>query len=488
MLSVNFAESFAGTDPGGFNNSVAEQQAVLETVARVMPKKNESKEEKPFQFHDVFNLDNENRADDMPTLIDRKDNVFIISNPKSKYPVLQLDLRLISDLVVVIVSATCGGIAFASAGQPVMTGYLLAGSIIGPGGLSFVSEMVQVETVAQFGVIFLLFALGLEFSATKLCGGKSSEGIFVGAFLSMSSTAVVLKFLMERNSVNALHGQVTIGTLILQDCAVGLLFALLPVLGGTSGVLQGVVSMAKSLVTLIAFLAILTMLSRTCVPWFLKLMISLSSQTNELYQLASVAFCLLVAWCSDKLGLSLELGSFAAGVMISTTDLGQHTLEQVEPIRNFFAALFLASIGMLIHVHFLWNHVDMLLAAVILVIIIKTIVAASVVKGFGYSNKTSLLVGMSLAQIGEFAFVLLSRASNLHLVEGKLYLLLLGTTALSLVTTPLLFKLIPAVVHLGALLRWFPPDSSTEIAFKGDSFRVDSAKRITLMVQGSHDS
>lgn len=112
-------EQNEGTDPGGFNNSVAGQQAVLETVARVRPKKNESKEEKSFQFHDVFNLDNENRAEDMPTLIDRKDNVFIISNPKSKYPVLQLDLRLISDLVVVIVSATCGGIAFACAGQPV---------------------------------------------------------------------------------------------------------------------------------------------------------------------------------------------------------------------------------------------------------------------------------------------------------------------------------------------------------------------------------
>ncbi|KAK2439302.1 K(+) efflux antiporter 4 [Trifolium repens] len=503
-------------DAGSFNNSVAGQQAVLETVARVKPKKNESKEEKSFQFHDVFNLDSENRVEDTPTLIDRKDNVFIISNPKSKYPVLQLDLRLISDLVVVIVSATCGGIAFACAGQPVMTGYLLAGSLIGPGGLSFVSEMVQVETVAQFGVIFLLFALGLEFSTTKLrvvravailggllqillfmclcgiiaslCGGKSSEGIFVGAFLSMSSTAVVLKFLMERNSVNALHGQVIIGTLILQDCAVGLLFALLPVLGGTSGVLQGVISMSKSLLTLITFLVVLSILSRTCVPWFLKLMISLSSQTNELYQLASVAFCLIVAWCSDKLGLSLELGSFAAGVMISTTDLGQHTLEQVEPIRNFFAALFLASIGMLIHVHFLWNHVDILLAAVILVIIVKTIVAAAVVKGFGYNNKTSILVGMSLAQIGEFAFVLLSRASNVHLVEGKLYLLLLGTTALSLVTTPLLFKLIPAVLHLGSLLRWFPPDSPAEIVFKGDNFRSDSTKRITLMVQGSHDS
>ncbi|XP_010541035.1 PREDICTED: K(+) efflux antiporter 4 isoform X2 [Tarenaya hassleriana] len=451
-LEKEFTENdqIEATDPGSFNNSVAEQQAVLETVARVKSKKNETKEDKSFQLQDVFNLDNENRVEDTPRLIDRKDNIFIMSNPKSKYPVLQLDLRLISDLVVVIVSATCGGIAFACVGQPVITGYLLAGSLIGPGGLSFVSEMVQVETVAQFGVIFLLFALGLEFSATKLrvvravavlggllqiflfmclsgitaslCGGRPTEGVFVGAFLSMSSTAVVLKFLMERNSISALHGQITVGTLILQDCAVGLLFALLPVLGGTSGVLQGVLSMTKSLTILIVFLAFLFVLSRTWVPWFLKLMTSLSSQTNELYQLALVAFCLLVAWCSDKLGLSLELGSFAAGIMISTTDLAQHTLEQVEPIRNFFAALFLASIGMLIHMHFLWNHVDILLAAVLLVVVIKTVVVATVVKAFGYSNKNSVLVGMSLAQIGEFAFVLLSRASNLHLIEVSKYI------------------------------------------------------------------
>ncbi|XP_057424050.1 K(+) efflux antiporter 6 isoform X2 [Lotus japonicus] len=497
-------------DAGSFNNSVAEQQAVLETVARVKQNKNDTKDE--HSFHHAFN-----RGEETPMLIDRKDNVFIISNFKSKYPVLQLDLRLISDLVVAIVSATCGGVSFAFAGQPVITGYLLAGSIIGPGGFNFISEMVQVETVAQFGVIFLLFALGLEFTMTKLrvvryvavlggllqiflfmcmcgvtvslCGGKASEGVFVGAFLSISSTAVVLKFLMEKNTTNALHGQVTIGTLILQDCTVGLLFALLPVLGGTSGVFQGVLSMAKLLVTLIAFLSVLSILSRTCLPWFLKLMISLSSQTNELYQLASVAFCLLVAWSSDKLGLSLELGSFAAGVMIATTDHAHHTLEQVEPICNFFAALFLASIGMLIHVHFLWNHVDILVASVILVVVIKTIIIASVVKGFGYNNKTSVLVGMSMAQIGEFAFVLLSRASNFHLVEGKLYLLLLGTTALSLVTTPILFKLIPAVVHLGVLLRWFSPDSSVEIAYKVDNLRSESGKlRIILMDQESHDS
>ncbi|MCE0481603.1 K(+) efflux antiporter 4 [Datura stramonium] len=143
---------------------------------------------------------------------------------------------------------------------------------------------------------------------------------------------------------------------------------------------------------------------------------------------------------------------------------------------------------MLIHVHFLWNHIDILLAAVILVVIIKTIVVAAVVKGFGYTNKAALLVGMSLAQIGEFAFVLLSRASNVHLIEGKVYMLLLGTTALSLVTTPLLFKLIPAVVHLGVLLRWFSLDLPNEIGSKGDIMRADSSKRITVLIQGPHDS
>ncbi|XP_073268915.1 K(+) efflux antiporter 5 isoform X1 [Populus alba] len=487
-----------GSDGSSFNNSVADQQAVLETVAKITHekgKKNDTQVAKygsvgsrPFQLQDVFSLENE-ESEDMATLIDKKDNVFVMSNKKSKYPILQVDLRLISDLVVAIVSAAIGGIIFSCLGQPVIVGYLLAGSIIGPGGLNFISEMVQVETVAQFGVVFLLFALGLEFSLTKLkvvgpvavlggmlqivifmclcgiiaalCGAKLSEGVFVGSFLSMSSTAVVVKFLMERNSSNSLHGQVTIGTLIFQDCAIGLLFALLPVLGGNSGALQGMISMGKLLLFLSVFLTAASFMSWSFVPRFLKLMIQLSSQTNELYQLAAVAFCLLSAWCSDKLGLSLELGSFMAGVMISTTDFAQHTLEQVEPIRNLFAALFLSSIGMLIHVHFLWNHVDILLASVILVIVVKTTIAAAVTKAFGYSIRTSFHVGVLLAQIGEFAFVLLSRASNLHLIEGKMYLLLLGTTALSLVTTPLLFKLIPNVMNLGILLQWFPSESST---------------------------
>ncbi|KAF8780464.1 hypothetical protein HU200_001588 [Digitaria exilis] len=496
VLDKEFADSDTpdAPDKSSFNNSVSDHQAVLETVAVIThdKKKNDSQNTnspKPFQIGDMFGGQDET-SDDLETVIDKEDNVFVMSNRKTKYPTLQLDIRLIKDLVVIIVSATGGGIIFSCMGQPVIVGYLLAGSLVGPGGLNFISEMVQVETFAQFGVVFLLFALGLEFSLTKLkvvgpvavlggllqialfmflcgltavlCGAKSSEGVFVGAFLSMSSTAVVSKFLVEKGSTNTLHGQVTIGTLILQDCAVGLLFALLPVLGGASGIFGGVMSMAKLLLVLSIFIAVTYMMTWSIVPRFLKLMIQLSSQTNELYQLASVAFCLLLAWCSDYFGLSLELGSFLAGVMISTTDFAHHTLEQVEAIRNLFAALFLASIGMLIHVRFLWNHVDILLAAVILVIIVKSIVVTVVVKAFGYSIRTAFVVGLSLAQIGEFAFVLLSRASHLHLVGGKMYLLLLGTTALSLVTTPLIFKLIPVVMHLGILMRWFPTENSMQ--------------------------
>ncbi|OEL37611.1 K(+) efflux antiporter 5 [Dichanthelium oligosanthes] len=555
VLDKEFADSDTpdAPDKSSFNNSVSDHQvdmqknkfifsqAVLETVAVIThdKKKNDSQHTnspKPFQIGDMFGGQDET-SDDLETVIDKEDNVFVMSNRKTKYPTLQLDLRLIKDLVVVIVSATGGGIIFSCMGQPVIVGYLLAGSLVGPGGLNFISEMVQVETFAQFGVVFLLFALGLEFSLTKLkvvgpvavlggllqialfmflcgltaalCGAKSSEGVFVGAFLSMSSTAVVSKFLVEKGSTNTLHGQVTIGTLILQDCAVGLLFALLPVLGGASGIFGGVMSMAKLLLVLSIFIAVTYMMTWSIVPRFLKLMIQLSSQggllffdfhsfslvaeeTNELYQLASVAFCLLLAWAykgnvtndrsvkflpvhCDYFGLSLELGSFLAGVMISTTDFAHHTLEQVEAIRNLFAALFLASIGMLIHVKFLWNHVDILLAAVILVIIVKSIVVTVVIKAFGYSIRTAFVVGLSLAQIGEFAFVLLSRASHLHLVGGKMYLLLLGTTALSLVTTPLIFKLIPVVMHLGILMRWFPTENSMQNEVRFITFFADLA-------------
>jgi Kef-type K+ transport system membrane component KefB len=392
---------------------------------------------------------------------------------------LQQDLRLISDLVIVMCSAALGGMLFAILNQPLITGYLLAGSLIGPGGFGMVVELVQVETLAQLGVVFLLFALGIEFSPSKLhhiqgvavlggcteillamlfcgvisdfSGAPCKEGLFIGAFLSMSSTTVVIKCLMERNEMTSLPGQIAVGTLILQDCTIGLLFALLPILGGNNSVSEGAISLIKTGIVMVVYLCICFSLSRSLIPHILGIV---SSHGGELFQSTSIAFCLAISWFSDHLGLSLELGAFIAGLLVSSTPFADKMLQNIEPIRNFFAALFLTSIGMIMNPFFLWVHLDVLFATLLIVIFFKCTLITLVVRAFGFSFRTSLTVGISLAQVGEFSFVLLSRASAVGLVHQKLYLLLLGTTALSLVVAPILFKVKHHIINIAALLRW----------------------------------
>jgi Kef-type K+ transport system membrane component KefB len=275
----------------------------------------------------------------------------------------------------------------------------------------------------------------------------------------MSSTTVVVKCLMERDEMSALHGQITLGTLILQDCTIGLLFALLPVLGGSHGVVEGVVSLFQTVITMIFFLTLCIIFSRYVIFRFLRVVFTFS---GELFQLVLIAFCLLIAWLSDHFGLSIELGAFIAGVMVSSTTFSEQALTTIEPIRNLFAALFLTSIGMIMNPYFLWVHLDVLLATLLIVIVFKCSLIALVVRAFGYDFRTSFTVGMSLAQVGEFSFVLLSRASAVGLVHRKLYLLLLGSTALSLIATPILFKLSRHLLYFGAMMRWLKVDMENE--------------------------
>ena len=425
-------------------------------------------------------------------LIDSSDNEFVISNPKNGTMELQQDHRLITDIVIIICAATIGAAVFGALGQQFITGFLLSGSLIGPGGFGLVVELVQVETLAQFGVVFLLFSLGVEFSISKLrhvknvsilggsievllamllcgvlsdfSGAPTKEGIFLGGFLSMSSTTVVVKCLMERDEMSTLHGQITLGTLILQDCTIGLLFALLPVLGGSHGVVDGVVSLIQTVITMVFFLVLCIFITRYVICHFMRAVFTFSS---ELFQLVLIAFCLLIAWLSDHIGLSIELGAFIAGVMVSSTTFSEQALTKIEPIRNLFAALFLTAIGMIMNPYFLWVHLDVLFATLLIIIVFKCSLITLVVRAFGYNFRTSFTVGMSLAQVGEFSFVLLSRASAVGLVHRKLYLLLLGSTALSLIATPVLFKLSRQVLHFGALMHWLKVDT-TENELKVD--------------------
>ncbi|MBF2021080.1 MAG: cation:proton antiporter [Hydrococcus sp. C42_A2020_068] len=393
---------------------------------------------------------------------------------------MQEDFRLIIDLVSVLTAAAVGGLLAALLRQPILLGYLLAGIIIGPAGLGLIKELVQVETLAQLGVAFLLFSLGVEFSFSELqkvkgisLGGgglqiiltigmtalasllmgwvtSPAQGIFLGAILSLSSTAVVLKGLMERNETATLHGQVMLGILVVQDLALGLMLAVLPALDKPPGEIGLAVGWALLQIGLFALGAVLVGI--WVIPPLLRLLAR--TESRELFLLGVVALCLGIALLTGQLGLSIEMGAFVAGLTISEVEYADQTLTYVEPLRDICAALFFAAIGMLIDPIFLWDNLPSILGLVALVLVGKFLIIAPLVKLFRYPLKTSLIAGLGLAQIGEFSFVLASEGQRLGLVSQKVYSLILGTTAVTLLLTPFVLRSLPQLFVWAESLPW----------------------------------
>ncbi|MBI4783623.1 MAG: cation:proton antiporter [Oscillatoriophycideae cyanobacterium NC_groundwater_1537_Pr4_S-0.65um_50_18] len=393
---------------------------------------------------------------------------------------MQEDFRLIVDLVVVLAAAAGGGLLAALLRQPVILGYLVGGAIVGPAGLGLVKELIQVETLAQFGAAFLLFALGVEFSFSELkkvqgisLGGGTlqilstilittlisvgvgwvtspTQGVFLGAILSLSSTAVVLKCLMERNETETAHGRVMLGILVVQDLALGLMLAVLPALNRPSEEIGVAIGIALLKTSLLAGGAVVVGI--WVIPPFLRLLAR--TESRELFLLGTVALCLGIALLTEYMGLSIEMGAFIAGLMISEVEYADQTLTYVEPIRDIFASLFFAAIGMLIDPTFIWNNLELILGLVGLVLLGKFLLVTPLVRAFGYPLKTSLIVGLGLAQIGEFSFVLASKGQVLGLVSRRIYLLILGTTAVTLMITPFLLRLVPMLLNWADTVPW----------------------------------
>jgi len=397
---------------------------------------------------------------------------------------VQEDFRLIIDLVLVFAAAACGGLLAALLKQPVLLGYLIGGMVVGPSGLRLIKELIQVETLAQFGVAFLLFALGVEFSLTELrkvkaialgggtlqiiltilvtvlvCGVTGAwgtlpaKGVFLGSILSLSSTAVVLKCLMERNETETPHGQVMLGMLVVQDLALGLMLAVLPALHEPGEVIGIAVLMALLKIGLFAAGAVVAGI--WLIPPLLRLLAS--TESKELFLLGVVTICLGIALFTEYLGLSIEMGAFVAGLMISEVEYADETLTIVEPLRDIFASLFFAAIGMLIDPVFLWQNLELILGLVALVFVGKFLIITPLVSLFRYPLKTSLIVGLGLAQIGEFSFVLASEGQALGLVSRRIYLLILGTTAVTLMLTPFVLRLVPFLFDFAESMPWLKP-------------------------------
>lgn len=394
---------------------------------------------------------------------------------------MQEDFRLIVDLVSVFAIATYGGMLASVLRQPVLLGYLIGGMIVGPSGFGLIKEVVQVDTLAQLGVAFLLFALGVEFSLTELkkvkaialgggilqialtigttvllCGLTGAwetlpaKGVFLGSILSLSSTAVVLKCLMENNETETVHGQVMLGILVVQDLALGLMLAVLPAIHQPNETIGMALIIALVKIGLFAAGAIIA--SIWLVPPLLRILAR--TESRELFLLGVVTICLSIALLTAYLGLSIEMGAFVAGLMISEVEYADETLTIVEPLRDIFASLFFASIGMLIDPVFLWKNLEFILGLVALVFIGKFLIITPLVKIFRYSWKTALITGLGLAQIGEFSFVLASEGQTLGLVSHNIYLLILGTTAVTLMLTPFLLKLMPFLFNMAESVPW----------------------------------
>lgn len=387
---------------------------------------------------------------------------------------MQQDFRLIVDLVTVLAAASVGGLLAAGLRLPVILGYLLGGIVVGPSGLGLIKELIQVETLAQFGVAFLLFALGVEFSlaqlkkvqAISLGGGGLQilltialtailsfgvgwvttpiQGVFLGAILSLSSTAVVLRSLIEGNELDSIHGQVTLGILIVQDLALGLMLAVLPALNSPAEVLG--LAVVKALLVTALFAGGAIVAGIWLIPPLLRAVAS--TESRELFVLSVIVLCLGIALLTEHLGLSIEMGAFVAGLMISEVEYADQTLAYVEPLRDVFATLFFVSIGMLIDPVFLWEHLELILGLVALVMLGKFLIVVPLVQLFRYPLRVAIITGLGLAQIGEFSFVLASEGQKLGLVSRQVYLLILGTTAVTLMITPFLLKATPLVFKL----------------------------------------
>ena len=384
----------------------------------------------------------------------------------------EVNHTFVFDIALVLGSSALGGFIAHRLRQPVLLGYLVAGLVIGPFGLEQISQIEQIKSLAEIGVAFLLFALGVEFSLaelkrvkdiaikgsllqigltivlvallTTLLGWVQSpvKGIFMGAVLSLSSTAVVLKTLTERGEVNTIHGQVMLAILIAQDLALGLMLAVLPALNQPDNLVPALVA---AVIKAVLFFASAIAVGYWIIPRLMTIVAK--TENSELFLLTVIALCLGIALVTASLGLSIEMGAFVAGLMIAEIDYADQALAKMIPLRDTFASLFFASIGMLINPVTLWQNLGVIIGLVALVMIGKAGIILPIIWRFGYSFKTAVISSLGLNQIGEFSFVLAVLGEQLNFISQDQYDLLIGTTAITLVLTPIGMKFSPTIAQ-----------------------------------------
>ena len=367
---------------------------------------------------------------------------------------------------------------------PSIVGFLLAGVLAGPDGLGLVRAIEEVEQIAEIGIILLLFAIGLEFSiksfreirrsffvggtvqmfGTALAvavvapnfGASLPQSAYLGFVFALSSTAIAVKMLQERAELESPHGRVVLGTLIYQDIAVAPLMLAAPLLAGTAGVGEVPtvpVLLGKAfVVVLVAWVAY-----RWAVPWLLFQIAR--TQNREAFLLGVFTICTTVALLTQEAGLSLALGAFLAGLIISESDYAHQAVGVILPFRDVFMSLFFVSVGMLLDLDFLGAHPVKLGLLALGLLLVKPIIAALAALAVGLPARSAVLSGMALGQVGEFSIVAMGAAVTSGLFADAAFQTVLDAAVLTMLLAPGLVALAPRVADafqrlpLGARFR-----------------------------------
>jgi CPA2 family monovalent cation:H+ antiporter-2 len=369
------------------------------------------------------------------------------------------EMSFLQDLLVLFGLGTAAVVAFHRLNLPPVLGFLITGVICGPFGFKLVDDSLAIETLAEIGLVLLLFTIGIEFSVktffrlrkflliagglqvaatvaagavlTHFTGLSWASAAFIGMLVSLSSTAIVLRLLEYRGDIDSAYGRSALSILIFQDLCIVPMVLITPFLGGQGGSFVDVALLTgKALI----FLVLAATVARYLVPWLLNQVAR--TKKREAFVLSIILICLGTATATSHFGLSMALGAFIAGLIISESKYNHQALGEIVPFREVFNCLVFVSIGMLFDIRILLANPVTVILGLLLVIAVKAAIGAAVTGLMGNSLRVALLTGFSISQISEFSFVLAKVGLNVGLLDAQTNQLFLAVAILSMFMTP----------------------------------------------------
>ena len=386
------------------------------------------------------------------------------------------ETTLLRDLTIIFGAAVLVSYAFRAARQSTITGFLVAGAMIGPSGFGLIASSDQVRQMEEIGIILLLFSIGVEFSIVKLrksiwlvlagggaqvlvtggiagliaslLSGSTRIGILIGMLTALSSTVIGLRLLYERGQSTAPEGNVSLSILIFQDILVLPMMLFLPFVTGRASIDS--LSLIRTVGLSAGAIALILVAARAVIPRFIAR--TVDARSRDIFVLSVIVTVVGMAWVSSRFGISPGIGAFVAGLVISESEYSHQVLSDVLPFRETFTSLFFVSIGMLLEPSFIFENAVAILGIAIAVVALKTLIGTGVVRLIGYPMRIAIGVGLLLSQVGEFSIVLLQAAQADSFLTPEMQQMVLSTILVTMVLSTFVQK----------FSEWIPINSANE--------------------------